>query len=113
MTAKTEQDGGNSTGPVTGSLGDTSCLPTLTRRTVIRAAGAAALLSANVKVLAGPEDALAAERAAGRMGPHAIKEIETAWVEMPDGVKIALRILMPEDAEVNPVPAIMEYIPYR
>ena len=32
---------------------------------------------------------------------------------MSDGCKLAARIWMPEDAEINPVPAILEYIPYR
>ena len=32
---------------------------------------------------------------------------------MPDGVQLAARIWLPEDAELNPVPAILEYIPYR
>ncbi len=32
---------------------------------------------------------------------------------MPDGTHLAARIWMPEDAETNPVPAILEYIPYR
>lgn len=32
---------------------------------------------------------------------------------MRDGVRLAARIFMPEDALANPVPAILEYIPYR
>lgn len=32
---------------------------------------------------------------------------------MSDGTRLAARIWMPEDAEANPVPAILEYIPYR
>jgi len=32
---------------------------------------------------------------------------------MHDGVRLAARLWLPEDAERNPVPAIMEYIPYR
>jgi putative CocE/NonD family hydrolase len=32
---------------------------------------------------------------------------------MGDGIRLAARIWMPEDAENNPVPAILEYIPYR
>jgi uncharacterized protein len=48
-----------------------------------------------------------------RMGPHKVRSIENVWIPMPDGVKIAARIWLPEDAEQNPVPAIMDYIPYR
>ena len=32
---------------------------------------------------------------------------------LADGVQLAARVWMPEDAEQNPVPAILEYIPYR
>jgi putative CocE/NonD family hydrolase len=42
-----------------------------------------------------------------------IRHIETVWIPMSDGIKLAGRLWLPEDAEKNPVPAIMEYIPYR
>ncbi len=45
--------------------------------------------------------------------PRAVSEIENLWIAMPDGVRLAARVWMPEDAEANPVPAILEYIPYR
>ncbi len=45
--------------------------------------------------------------------PHKVREIEHTMVPMPDGCRLAARIWMPEDAEQNPVPAILEYIPYR
>jgi predicted acyl esterase len=45
--------------------------------------------------------------------PCPVKEIENTWIPMPDGVRLAARVWMPEDAETNPVPAILEYIPYR
>jgi hypothetical protein len=32
---------------------------------------------------------------------------------MPDGARLAARIWLPEDAEDDPVPAVLEYIPYR
>ena len=32
---------------------------------------------------------------------------------MPDGVRLAATIWLPEDAEDNPVPAVLEFIPYR
>lgn len=34
-------------------------------------------------------------------------------VPMPDGCKLAARAWMPDDATENPVPAILEYLPYR
>jgi len=45
--------------------------------------------------------------------PRAVREIEHVLIEMPDGCRLAARIWIPEDAEKNPVPAILEYIPYR
>lgn len=46
-------------------------------------------------------------------GPRPIREIENLWIPMPDGVRLAARVWLPADADQNPVPAIMEYIPYR
>ena len=44
---------------------------------------------------------------------HTVKQVENVWIPMPDGIRLAARIWLPEDAERNPVPAILEYIPYR
>lgn len=38
---------------------------------------------------------------------------ENVWVPLSDGVSLAARIWLPPDAERSPVPAILEYIPYR
>ncbi|NIR76254.1 MAG: CocE/NonD family hydrolase, partial [Gammaproteobacteria bacterium] len=35
------------------------------------------------------------------------------WIPMSDGVRLAARIWLPAGAERDPVPAILEYIPYR
>ncbi len=45
--------------------------------------------------------------------PHAIREIEHLWIPLADGTRLAARIWLPEDADRNPVPAILEYLPYR
>ncbi len=45
--------------------------------------------------------------------PRKVREIENTWIPMPDGTKLAARIWLPEDAEDDPVPAILEYLPYR
>lgn len=45
--------------------------------------------------------------------PHRIREIENTWIPMPDGSQLAARLWLPVDAADNPVPAILEYIPYR
>jgi putative CocE/NonD family hydrolase len=43
---------------------------------------------------------------------HKIKVIENTWIPMPDGIELAARIQMPEDAGTTPVGAILEYLPY-
>ena len=45
--------------------------------------------------------------------PHKIKEIENLWITLKDGTKLAARMWIPKDAEKKPVPAILEYLPYR
>jgi putative CocE/NonD family hydrolase len=42
-----------------------------------------------------------------------VREVELEWIPMSDGTRLAARLFLPEDAEVRPVPAILEYIPYR
>ena len=39
--------------------------------------------------------------------------IENVWIPLTDGCRLGARIWLPDDAEDNPVPAILEYIPYR
>lgn len=38
---------------------------------------------------------------------------EHVWVPMPDGVRLSARLFLPQGAEHAPVPAVLEYIPYR
>jgi putative CocE/NonD family hydrolase len=45
--------------------------------------------------------------------PRAVRTIENEWIELSDGARLGARIWLPEDAERVPVPAILEYIPYR
>jgi putative CocE/NonD family hydrolase len=45
--------------------------------------------------------------------PRKVKEIENLWIPLSDGIKLAARMWIPEDAEEKPVPAILEYLPYR
>ncbi|MFD2192278.1 CocE/NonD family hydrolase [Pistricoccus aurantiacus] len=44
--------------------------------------------------------------------PHEIHEEET-WISLRSGLRLAARIWRPVDAEQHPVPAILEYLPYR
>jgi putative CocE/NonD family hydrolase len=45
--------------------------------------------------------------------PCPIRQIDHVWIPLSDGVRLSARIWLPLDAEANPVPAILEYIPYR
>ena len=45
--------------------------------------------------------------------PHTVHHIENTWIPMSDGVRLAARSWLPEGAEDRPVPALLEYIPYR
>jgi hypothetical protein len=45
--------------------------------------------------------------------PRAVRVIENCWILLSDGCRLAARIWLPDDAETTPVPAILEYIPYR
>ncbi len=45
--------------------------------------------------------------------PRPVREIENCWIPLADGCRLAARIWVPEDAERDPVPAILEYLPYR
>ena len=45
--------------------------------------------------------------------PHAVRVIEHTLIPLKDGTALAARIWLPDDAEKNPVPAILEYLPYR
>lgn len=45
--------------------------------------------------------------------PRRVRTIATEWVVLSDGTRLAATIWLPEDAESGPVPAILEYLPYR
>ncbi len=45
--------------------------------------------------------------------PEDVEVIENVWIPMSDGVHLAARLWLPADARDNPVPAILEYMPYR
>ncbi len=46
-------------------------------------------------------------------GPAAVRRLDHVSIPLPDGIHLAARIWLPEDASTHPVPAILEYIPYR
>ena len=45
--------------------------------------------------------------------PRKVCEQANVGIIMPDGVRLSARIWMPEDAADDPVPAIIEHLPYR
>jgi putative CocE/NonD family hydrolase len=45
--------------------------------------------------------------------PRRVEEIENCWITLSDGCRLAARIWRPANAEDDPVPAILEYLPYR
>jgi len=45
--------------------------------------------------------------------PHRVRSIENVSIPMSDGIRLAARIWLPDDADASPVPAILECMPYR
>ncbi|GAA1139191.1 CocE/NonD family hydrolase [Nesterenkonia lutea] len=45
--------------------------------------------------------------------PRAVETMENVFIPLRDGHRVAARMWMPQDAAENPVPAVLEYIPYR
>ncbi len=45
--------------------------------------------------------------------PYEIEVIEHIWIRMSDGTKLAAKVWLPKGANKKPVPAILEYLPYR
>jgi putative CocE/NonD family hydrolase len=45
--------------------------------------------------------------------PVEIVERDPVWIPLADGTRLAATIRLPKDAEQNPVPVILEYLPYR
>ncbi len=45
--------------------------------------------------------------------PHRVRVVDHVWIPMPDGTRLSARLWLPEGAEAAPVPAVLEYIPYR
>ena len=45
--------------------------------------------------------------------PREIEVLDPVFIELSDGIRLAARIWLPKDAREKPVPAILEYLPYR
>jgi putative CocE/NonD family hydrolase len=45
--------------------------------------------------------------------PAGVERTDHLWIPLPDGTRLAARLWLPEGARQSPVPAVLEYIPYR
>ncbi len=45
--------------------------------------------------------------------PHSFTILENVWIPLADGARLAARIWLPDSAETSPLPALLEYLPYR
>src|SRR3954451_19887752 len=45
--------------------------------------------------------------------PHEVRVVENVFIPLSDGCRLAARLWLPVDADQDPVPAILEYLPYR
>ena len=45
--------------------------------------------------------------------PHSVRVIENTWITLSDGTRLAAKIWLPDDADTDPVPAVLEFLPYR
>ena len=41
--------------------------------------------------------------------PRIVREIENTFIPLAEGINLAARIWLPKDAEIDPVPAILEF----
>jgi uncharacterized protein len=48
-----------------------------------------------------------------RRSDRRLQVLDHVWVPLSDGTRLSARVWMPVDADSAPVPAILEYIPYR
>jgi putative CocE/NonD family hydrolase len=42
-----------------------------------------------------------------------VRMIENSFIPMPDGVKLAVQLWLPDTSDTRPAPVVVEYIPYR
>src|ERR1700755_2444616 len=47
------------------------------------------------------------------VSPRLVRVIDNDWIDLPDGVRLAIRLWVPDDAEAHPVSAILDAVPYR
>jgi putative CocE/NonD family hydrolase len=79
----------------------------LTRRDLLKVLNAALLALGAIRTVPAFTD----NAPSSPTGTNNFREIENTWIPMPDGVKLAARIWVPENGQ-QPVPAIFNYCPY-
>ncbi|MFD1861391.1 CocE/NonD family hydrolase [Planococcus chinensis] len=52
-------------------------------------------------------------RGTRREFPHEVEVTDHVWIPMSDGTRLSAKLWIPKGATVHPVPAILEYLPYR
>ena len=45
--------------------------------------------------------------------PRPLREAEDTWIPLSDGCRLSARVWRPQDSDDDPVPALLEYLPYR
>ena len=45
--------------------------------------------------------------------PHEVRVLKDVWIPLSDGIRLSATIWLPTSAATVPVPAILEYLPYR
>jgi putative CocE/NonD family hydrolase len=86
------------------------------RREFLRVTAALGTAAVGTGVFGTPARCTAAAAARGpwTLPPQRpIKAIENMWIELEDGTRLAMRLWLPADADVSPVPVVLEYLPYR
>ena len=48
-----------------------------------------------------------------QMPNHGFRVLENEWIELRDGTRLAAQIWLPDETYSTPVPAILEYLPYK
>lgn len=51
--------------------------------------------------------------AAGHVPVDDVEVVDTVWIPMSDGVRLAAKLWLPSDAARRPAPGVLEFIPYR
>ncbi len=79
------------------------------REFIVSVASVAALLSAS----GAPAGASGMQKNWRMPKKNSFRTIENEWIPLKDGVRLGVRLWIPDAADKTPVPVVLEYIPYR